>query len=171
MSVETLPPTGYVDDTEIWPLMERLADCLCETLTERGVLPGGCFCDIMPGDQAVWDYSSGMAWVRLASVVPSSVFPNQDFELNNCGTTLAGEIEVGVLQCTPVGGADGSPPEPSQRREAARLQMASMAAMRAAILCCADGNDLDLILGAYDPQGPNGGLVGGVWTVSVGRAS
>jgi hypothetical protein len=133
-------------------------------------MPGDCFCGIVPGQQATWDYTTGMAWVRLTSVVPSAIFPSQSFDLNNCGTTLAAELEVGVLQCTPGPAADGSPPDQDQQTEAARLQVATMAAVRSAILCCADGSDLDLILGAYDPQGPNGNLVGGIWTVSVGRA-
>jgi hypothetical protein len=167
---ETIPPSDFTEDSEIWPLLVRLRDCLCETLTERGLMPGDCFCGIVPGQQATWDYTSGMAWVRLDSVVPSAVFPGQSFDLNNCGTTLAADVEVGVLHCTPVQNADGSPPDQLQQFGAARLQMATMAAIRAAILCCADGSDLDLILGSYDPQGPNGGLVGGAWTVSVGRA-
>lgn len=167
---EPLPEIDYDEDTQIWPLLVRLRDCLCETLTARGLMPGDCFCGIVPGQQVAWDYQTGMAWVRLESVVPSAVFPNQSFELNNCGTTLAAEIEIGVLQCAPMPGADGSPPDQLQKFESARLQLATMAAMRAAILCCADDDDLDLILGDYEPQGPNGGLVGGVWNLSVGRA-
>lgn len=165
-----IPPEGYIDDTLIWPIMVQMRDCLCETLTERGLMPGNCFCGIVPGQQATWDYQSGMAWVRLASTVPSAIFPAQSFALNNCGTTLAAELEVGVLQCTPGPDASGNPPDQDQQFEAARLQVASMAAVRDAILCCADSSDLDLILGGYDPQGPNGNLVGGTWTVSVGRA-
>lgn len=167
---EVTPPIGYEDDSLVWPIMTRMRDCLCETLEERGLMPGNCFCSIVPGQQATWDYSNGMAWVRLNSVVPSAIFPAQSFALNNCGTTLAAELEIGVLQCTPSPSASGAPPDDDQQFESARLQVATMAAMRDAILCCADGSDLDLILGGYEPQGPNGGLVGGVWTVSVGRA-
>jgi hypothetical protein len=167
---ETTPPSDYTEDTDIWPLMVELRDCLCETLTTRGLMPGDCFCGIVPGQQATWDYMTGMAWVRLDSVVPSAVFPNQSFDLNNCGTTLAAEIEVGVIQCTPGPSADGSPPSQLQQFESSRLQIATMAAIRSAILCCDDNSDLDLILGAYEPQGPNGNLVGGTWRVSVGRA-
>lgn len=165
-----VPPEDYVEDDIIWPIMVQMQQCLCETLADRGLLPGDCFCGLVPGQQVTWDYSQGMAWVRLDSNVPSSVFPNQSFDLNNCGTTLAAEIEIGVLHCAPGPASDGSPPTQAQQFESTRLQMATMAAMRAAILCCADGTDLDMILGGYTPQGPNGNLVGGVWTVSVGRA-
>lgn len=165
-----IPPEGFTDDTLIWPLLTQLSDCLCETLSERGLLPGDCFCGIVPGQQVAWDYTSGMAWVRLNSVVPSATFPNQSFNLNNCGTTLAAEVEVGVLHCAPGSASDGSPPGELQQFESARLQMATMAAMRSAILCCSESTDVDMILGAYEPQGPNGNLVGGVWTVSMGRA-
>lgn len=165
-----VPPEEYTEDTEIWPLMVQMQQCLCETLEERGLLPGDCFCGMTPGAQVTWDYSQGQAWVRLSSVFPSAVFPSQSFALNNCGTTLAAELEVGVLQCTPVPSSDGSPPDEGQQFEATRLQLATMAAVRHAILCCAASSDMDLLLGAYEPQGPQGGLVGGTWTVSVGRA-
>jgi hypothetical protein len=165
-----VPPDDYVEDTDIWPLMVSLSECLCAELTARGLLPGDCFCGIVPGQQATWDYSAGMAWVRMDGTVPSAAFPAQSFSLNNCGTTLAAEIEVGVVQCTPGPSSDGSPPTRAQQYESTRLQLATMAAMRTAILCCADASDMDMILGEYTPQGPNGNLVGGTWRVSVGRA-
>lgn len=165
-----IPPEDYVEDGIIWPLMVQMQQCLCETLEERGLRPGNCFCGVTPGQQVTWDYSDGMAWVRLTSIVPSAVFPTQSFALNNCGTTLAAELEVGVLHCAPIQGPDGSPPTEAQQFEATRLQLATMSAIRSAIICCADSSDVDMILGGYDPLGPNGGLVGGAWTVNVGRA-
>lgn len=165
-----MPVEDYQEDTEIWPLITALHQCLCDTLDERGLMPGDCFCGVLPGETTVWDYQDGMAWVRLASTVPSTVFPSQDFSLNNCGKTLAAEIEVGVLHCAPRIGADKAPPTEVEQFEAARRQVATMAAMRSAILCCQELNEGDMVLGDYSPLGPNGGLVGGSWTVNVGRA-
>lgn len=163
-------PEDYQEDTILWPLITSLHQCLCDTLTERSLNPGNCFCGILPGETTVWDQKDGMAWVRLTSVVPSTVFPAQDFDLRNCGKNLAAEIEVGVLHCAPRIGADKVPPTEMEQFESARLQFATMMAMRAAILCCQDLGSADMVLGAYNPLGPNGGLVGGAWTVNVGRA-
>lgn len=164
-----VPPEDFADDTEIWPLMVLLSQCLCETLAERGLRPGDCFCGVIPGQQATWDYQAGMAWVRLGSVVPSAVFPAQSLTLNNCGTTLAAELEVGVLHCAPGSSPSGAPPGEVEQFEATRLQLATMSAIRSAILCCSEMSNMDMILGAYNPQGPSGNLVGGAWTVSVGK--
>src|SRR5688572_16405444 len=50
-SVSEPIPEDYVEDDVIWPLMVRLRDCLCAELTQSGLLPGDCFCGVLPGDQ------------------------------------------------------------------------------------------------------------------------
>jgi hypothetical protein len=164
--VTTIPPEGYVEDDAIWPLMVQMHQCLCETLTERGLMPGACFCGILPGDQAVWDYSDGMAWVRLVDSYPSTAFPAANTTPRvSCSAMLVATLEVGLLQCAPQMGGDGSLPTQEAQMEASRLQIAGMRALQQAIACC----DLPLIvLGTYTPQGPQGGLVGGFWQINVG---
>ena len=159
-----IPPEGYVEDDYIWPLMVRLRQCMCETLTERGLMPGGCLCAIVPGDAAVWDYSDGLAYVRLVDSYPSTTFPAADTTLRgSCSAALAATLEVGILQCHPIN-ADGSPLSQEQQEESARLQTAGMRALKEAIMCC----DLDpIVLGTFTPQGPQGGLVGGYWQINV----
>lgn len=161
-----IPPDGYVEDDAIWPLMVQLQQCLCETLSERGLMPGDCFCGMFPGDNAVWDYSDGLAWVRLVDVYPSTVFPSANTTPRvSCSAMLAATLEVGLLQCAPGMGGDGSLPTQEQQFEATRLQMAGMRAIQQAIACC----DIELmVLGTYTPQGPQGGLVGGYWQLNVG---
>lgn len=161
-----IPPEGYEEDDVIWPLMVQLQQCLCETLTARGLMPGDCFCGIFPGDSAPWDYSEGMAWVRLVDSYPSTTFPTANSTPRaSCEAMLVATLEVGLLQCAPISGPDGSPPTQEQQIESARLQAAGMRAMQQAIACC----DLELVvLGAYTPQGPQGGLVGGSWQINVG---
>ena len=159
-------PEDYVEDDVIWPLMVQLQQCLCETLTTRGLMPGDCFCGVLPGDQVIWDYKEGMAWVRLATTYPTTTFPNIDNTLRgSCTAGLGATLEVGVLNCAPGISASGNLPTEFDQFEATRLQLATMRAMHQAITCC--GFDL-AILGQYQPLGPQGGLVGGFWLVDVG---
>lgn len=154
------------DDTLLWPAMVALSECLCETLEEEGLLPGDCFCGVLPGANVAWDYREGMAWVRLQDAFPSSVFPTQDTSLSNCNRPMGATLEVGVLHCHPGLGANGNFPTMEMQYEATRQQMAAMAAMRKAVQCC--GIDT-LILGLYTPLGPQGLYVGGSWTVYIGE--
>lgn len=164
--MSAIPPEGYVEDEFIWPLMVKLSQCLCETLEERGLKPSKCFCGILPGDTPSWDYSDGMAWVRLIDAYPSTTFPNPDTTARgSCSALLVATLEVGLLQCAPGLGAGGSLPTEVQNFDASRLQMAGMRAMHQAITCC----DLGLVvLGTYTPSGPQGNLVGGTWQLNVG---
>ena len=158
-------PEGYVEDDAIWPLMVQMQQCLCETLTERGLMPGDCFCGILPGDSAIWDFQSGAAYVRLVDVYPSTTFPAANTNPGtSCAAMLVATLEVGLTQCIPIN-ADGSPLTQVQQMEVSRHQMAGMRAVQQAIACC----DIPLVvLGTYTPVGPQGGLVGGFWQINVG---
>lgn len=158
----------YKEDTSIWPIMEDLSNCLCAVLEDRGLLPDKCFCGILPGDITVQEYPNGMSWVRLTSAFQSTAFPAQDMDMSPCGKPLAADIEVGVLHCAPKISAGKVLPTADEQWESARLQVATMDAMRYAITCCMDNDVVDIALGIYTPVGPNGGLVGGTWNVNVG---
>jgi hypothetical protein len=62
-------------------------------------------------------------------------------------------------------------PSVDDQLSATRTQMAEMAAMRRAIRCCMaadeDGKEISYALGVYTPAGPEGGCVGGGWSVIV----
>lgn len=158
-------PVDFTEDSTIWPLMVQVRDCLCETLTARGLMPGDCFCGIFPGDLAPWFYRQGMAWVRMTDTFPTTSFPQQATPASSCASFLAAELEVGVLHCAPTFGPDKIPPSQEEQFEAARLQLATMRAIQQAIVCC----DIEYkALGSYTPAGPQGGLYGGSWTMTVG---
>jgi len=162
---EPVPPQDFTDDTLIWPIMVRLQECLCTTLTERGLMPGDCFCGLMPGNDPSWDYEDGMAWVRLVNAYPSTTFPTIDTTpRGSCAAEIAATIEVAVLQCAPTLSVTGVLPSEFDMFEPTRLQLATMKAMKDAIMCCGFDN---IVLGQYQPLGPQGGLVGGFWTVDV----
>lgn len=160
------------EDVAIWPALASLTSCLCQEIVASG-LPEVYICTPLPGEQIAAEYVSedaGMAWTRLVSAFPSTTFPAQ--ALVGCFAPLAFEVELGVLYCAPEPGADGSPPDMAAQFDATRLQVAAMAAMRRALLCCfPTGNSKDLILGPYAPIGPDGGVVGGTWTVWVAEGA
>lgn len=158
------PPEEYTDDDTVWPIMVMLSQCLCEELTKRGLMPGDCFCGVVPGAVLVHDYAAGEAWVRLVNMYPSTTFPQRDNRPNNCATGLGATLEVGVMQCAPGVTAAKKIPSQADKFEQVRLQMATMNAMRQAIICC--GLE-DMVLGQYDPAGPQGLQVGGTWTLDV----
>lgn len=168
----TVPPEDpLVEDKIAWPVVVQLTDCLCAELVTAG-LPPTCICSPMPGEAIAADYVSreqGMAWVRVSSVYPSAVFPAQDQSASGCLMPMAVQLEVGALYCAPVTqGRSNNPPGLSQVFDSTRTQMAAMAAMLRAIECCLGAaSRKGVSLGPYTPLGPDGGVVGGSWTVTV----
>lgn len=163
--------TTAVTETQIWPRLAKLAECLCSAISDRG-LPEPCVCTVMPGLNVAFDYCTpcsadkcGMAWVRMGATYPSTVFPVPDTVPSGCRTLLAFEAEMGVARCAPVGDDQGNPPHPQLMAETAELQVSDMMAMRAAAECCFGKEQF--LLGQYAPFGPEGGCVGGVWPLAV----
>lgn len=172
---------ALIEDWTVYPTMVKLAACLCEEMDRSGFGPL-CFCGIIPGAEAVVDFCGndgrdcdedgacgGMAWVRLVAGFPSDdlLGPSEDA---TCATPMAFELEVGSTQCAPSPDSDGTPPGLEEQLAATRRQLAAMAAMRRAIACCmAIDDDLDYLLGSYEPIPVLGGCLGGVWTVTVGQ--
>lgn len=161
----------FADDYALWPALMELTTCLCAEVANAG-LPELCFCGLVPGDTVAWDYigdtGQGMAWVRLMNIYPSAAFPAVDSTLrSSCASPLAAQVEMGILRCAPSPDSDGTPPSMAAQWEATRLQLADMAAMYAAVRCCYDRQE-NMVLGQYNPAGPEGGVVGGTWQVWLG---
>lgn len=146
----------------------ELVECVCTYLsTEGGGKP--CWCGFYPGSEVSWDYcgscsgdTCGMGYVRIVDSYQSSNFPNQETDPVRCQSPLAVQLAVGALRCMPMN-EDGSLPTEAVMWEVGLAVMADMTAMLQAIDCCVD----DYALGAYEPQGPQGGCVGGQWTMWI----
>lgn len=152
-------------DAPVFSTLIELQQCLCEEIESRN-LPAVCFCGVVPGAETILDFSQGgQAWVRLQTAFPSRTFPEQDQTLRSCQAGLAYTVEIGIVRCAPMMSDDGEPPTLEEQFEATRLQLADMEAMRAALQCCL--RKKDSLLGAYIPIGPEGGALGGAWTVYV----
>jgi hypothetical protein len=167
--VSVIVEDDLVVDTDIWPALNRLVDCLCTELAAAGL--DTCYCGLLPGDQIAAQYvdqrtRQGMAWVRLVGGWPYSTFPAQDSRAL-CAGPVAFEVEIGSLFCAPAfADSRGNPPSLAAQLEAVRVQMAAMAAMRRAIVCCL-GTGKNAVLGQYVPIGPEGDVVGGTWNVII----
>lgn len=173
----------YVEDGNAWPTMVKLAACLCTEITERG-LPEPCDCGIVPGPMAVMDSCGscsgtlssscgGQAWVRMVNEFPSTTFPQPSQDANNCWSSMAYVLEVGIARCLPqprVNSITGiSAPDKEANIEATRLQMADKAAMLAAIRCCLGDSEDEptYMVGSYTPMQATGDCGGGFWTVTI----
>jgi hypothetical protein len=162
-----------VEDTSIYPLLTRLTDCLCSEMESSG-LAVTCRCLLVPGVGPTLDFCDagcdgscpGEAWVRLMRAFPSTNFPGQDAQ-GTCAAPLGFEIEVGVSRCLPVGDSRGNPPDDQAIFEVARLQLADMAAMRRAIMCCFAKVDTEYVLGNFEPTFASGGCLVSTWGLLV----
>lgn len=145
--------------------MQQLSECVCEQLETVGAGPT-CWCGILPGAAAAWDYCAGecttdrcgIGWVRLVSVFPYGIFPTPTPD-DRCVLPLAWTVEVGALRCMPLT-LDGSPLDPVTMSDVALRQILDARALHWALKCC----DLPVAANVYTPLGPDGGCVGGAWT-------
>jgi hypothetical protein len=164
-----------IDEKKFFPILSRLVECRGTDLAKAGG-PSLCYCGLMIGDVtplALMDCSTqcGVAWVRPAGAFPSTSFPLpvDASQAISCASPLAMAVEVGVARCAPRGQGKALYPDPQDMFDAARLYMSDMAAMRRAILCCGKQSPEVLFsLGEWSPIPVQGGVSGGVWSISVG---
>jgi hypothetical protein len=149
------------------PALLRLKECLCTGLNASG-LGEGCRCTLLHGlgaSPAFPAIGKSTAWVGLLNVFPSKTFPSPAVDLNTCIAPIAANVTVGVLRCYQV---RTSGETEAELRDYLDVQMADMAAMRRAIVCCAN-DGFAISLGTYSPVGPEGGIYGGAWTLVIGE--
>jgi hypothetical protein len=157
------------EDTRFWPLLTDLASCLCAEIA-ASQLPEPCFCGILPGGIVALDYCEecdgkcGMAWVRLTTI--TELRSEQVQDSSKCTQPLRATVEVGIARCAPTGDESG-PPTMAEQLDTARLLLADQAAVLRAIRCCTGRM---FTLGTWTPMGPQGGCVGGAWTVTFEEA-
>lgn len=163
-------------DNRVFSQMADIITCLCAQIASNG-LPGTCFCGIIAGDQPYDatgvgdgdcdDDTDGQAWIRLINAYPSNDIGVALTTPGNCaGTGFGYDLEVGILRGIRIEENGGALPA-EEMLSAVQLQVADMLTMQQALECCALDNK-DFVIGQYLPIGPEGGLVGGTWTISIG---
>jgi len=151
--------------------LTELLECVCSSVAEYGQGPV-CWCGIHPGDNVSWEMCGGecgdgvcgMAYVR-----PMTSFPYQEFpaaSLNSqCELPIAHQIEIGILRCMPLMEDDGTFPDAAVITDAALGIEIDKAALLRGINCCQSSHVKSVE--AWQPLGPGGGCIGGVWRMYV----
>lgn len=149
----------------IGPKLLQLLDC-----AEAALDPPAGRAYLAPGNLVSWDdCCNGQVWVRLVSL--ESLAPHYAklgaTSANPCGLEWTATVGVGVLRCSSTV-TDRGELAPPEMVSAETIQMlADEAALCQAIYCC---NVLPLNrydLTRWDPLGPEGGCVGGEWTMTM----
>lgn len=156
--------------------MGKVLDALLEELRRDGTDKDLCSKTIMPGDVTIADYGAescgGMAWLRLINANTTVSFPTSDVTVNNCTHLLAFNAELGVLRPAKLPDNNGvnefDLPSDTEQWDEADLQLKDMAAMHRALKKVGQEMD-DFIIRAYAPNGPDGGVVGGIWSFVFGE--
>ena len=155
--------------------LAALASCLCAELKDPiNEVPDVCFCGLIPGNAIPVEYTGdcddmcGAAWVRLISVYPSDAIGVIVTEPGNCLHGIGIDLEMGIIRCLSVGDEQGNPPPPEELLAATDLAIRDATLMMKALACCESIPPKDVVLGQYQPIGPEGGIIGGSFFVSMG---
>lgn len=164
-------------DNAIFSQMAEIITCLCAKIDENE-LPKPCFCGMLAGDIA-YDMMGanddcdsddeggcGQAWVRLVNAYPSVSVGVAELTPGNCTKAFGYDLEIGILRCSPIEEKGGAM-DPAEMLATTQLQIADMLTMQQAIMCCTAFETDDFVMGTYQPIGPEGGVVGGIWPVSI----
>lgn len=159
----------------MYDLAGQLLDCFVQELAKVQKPPAEV--QLRPGISATaWvsanhnECCSGLGWVRVDSIFPSSdVFPAQDEVPQPKGTSSwAVTLELGVFRCAPAPD-ENSVPLGAEWDSVVQAMMDDAAAMRRAI-CCLE-TELHgrqrVLPGQWQPLDVQGGCAGGFMTVTV----
>lgn len=153
-------------------MLAELLERLSEQIKAKGREDRYCSITVQPGNQVVFDFGDedcmGMAWVRLIGANPTVAFPNPDTSLNNCAHTLAFTVEVGMIGPAPQIDTTLNEfilPTDVELFDASMRQLEEMQMMYDAIR---SADIPEKIVGDYTPTGPEGGVMGGAWALTIG---
>jgi len=164
---------GFVVPTEIRPLL-LLLDAAKESVASHG---GGPVCEacLYPGSEISLDYcgpgscgckdADGMLMLQVNSVYMYTSFGrSMEGEATQCGTSMAASCTLGVMRCVDGIGDQGDLPSCELLLDASMRQFADMRAMLRAMTCTPG---IEVLVGRYTSEGPDGGCVGGSWTFDI----
>lgn len=173
---------GTVLDGIAAPVLSRVLTVAADLFDELGAadatVTAPCAVMVVSGAAAALDRGldesdgcCGQLWTRLVTLYPSRAFPEADPVPSPDVLSWAVTIEVGLARPAPViAEVDGSAviPSAAQEQDAAAVALVDAAVLREALLGrYADAEDVAVLLGAYTPFGPDGGIVGGSFTATI----
>lgn len=164
---------GFLGALTLNQMLAALLEALTGQIRDAGKEDDYCSITVQPGNAVPVDFGPesdcrGTAWVRLVSASPTVSFPNADLSVNNCAYELAYVVEVGMFFPAPMMEdqmGNFALPSDMDQFEAAQRQGDEMALMYRAIQ---DADVPQKLVGSYIPQGPEGGVLGGLWTLTIG---
>lgn len=166
-------------DVTAYHLAVELLECLCAQL-ELTVGGPVCRCCLAAGAGVPADFccdcggGHGQAWVRVARIYPTTArFPNAQVEPDKCALGMwAVELELGAYRCAATVDGRGNPPSCERVTRDAEVILDDAAAMRRAANCCFRAGEVgrQLMVGQWQPYGPDGGCIGGSMVVTVRSA-
>lgn len=145
-------------------------DCLTD---DCQLVPQPCRVVLSPGLNVAWDScgasgdgecgcgggKEGQLWANITTMetVPDA---------GNC-ERIIWTADVGIVRCAATLDDDGNPPEVEAEEHDAWQQAADADRIRYAIRCCESRSDAirDVELVTWTALGPDGGCVGGAWTI------
>lgn len=148
-------------------MLAALLESLTAQIRAKGREDDYCSITVQPGNAVVFDFGpesgcGGIAWVRTVGAALSPPVGR-----NDCNRWTIYTVEVGMVGPAPLMEntlGQFVVPEDTELFEAAMRQGDELEMMLAA-LKTADIPDLQI--GDYLPQGPEGGVMGGIWTAQV----
>jgi hypothetical protein len=157
---------------QIHDALEQLLKC-----AKAQLLTPVCRSFIHPGSNAPHDSceesngSNGQLWV--ANITSIAGWPAPTGNPITCATPFAETIELGITRCALGKLRDVSPfvPKPEDVTADAVQQQIDKLALKNAILCCWGVSGKDLLPPIWEPIEPQGGCVGGTWTIVIRDAS
>lgn len=164
-------------ENTVTPLAADLLVCLSEAVQALGEFKPRNI-SLRPGNQAVIDVATrrdecceGLAWVRVASIAPSSTnnWPSPDvIPQGGCGVTrLAIVLEMGIVRCAPTKPANQLVSN-EEWNALSELLLDDYAAMYRAYCCYAEQHQYDrILLGQWNPLGVDGNCIGGTMNLTV----
>jgi hypothetical protein len=161
--------------TAVWNALERLLEC-AEDQLERAV----CRSFVNPGDDAPHDVCEvntvngvvhdGQLWV--GHLTDTAGWPALTSDPITCATPFAVSIELGIVRCAQSKLTDVVLiPAAATLTADARQQEEDRQALKNAWQCCWGVSGKDLLPPIWTPINPQGGCVGGVWTLILRDAT
>lgn len=125
---------------------------------------------VMPGAELVVPATGDDDCVFVIGQVPRAVFVDNfpQAATNGCAGRPAYEMRFTVFRCLPVGEA-GNDPDPEEVQDVAQLFVGDERRIRLGICRTLSGR-YEYNFQTWEGSGPQGGIVGGSWTVLVDSA-
>lgn len=161
-----------VEDTIAWQDAVGLSDAIGKELIRRQI-PGVHEALVMPGVAITTDYvagaGEGFSYVRLGNAYQVLQFPiPQATYQAGAPLQITRSFELGILRGVALP-EDGNALTRDEWFDVTRLAMADMQALLAVICSYFGSRGIPFLVGSYQPAGPEGGVVGGSWTVQAGQ--